>query len=85
MVVDGRQASSRGLTLKEMGELMKDYGSYHSLNLDGGGSTTMVVRSPGEEDAEVVNNPSDGTERFVPNGIGIFTEKGNGVLAGMMC
>ncbi len=83
LIVDGRQTSSRGLTLYEMGKLMKEFGSHHALNLDGGGSTTMVARTPGKEDAEVVNSPSDGTERAVPNGIGIFTEKGNGILSGL--
>ncbi|PLR84402.1 multidrug transporter [Bacillus canaveralius] len=82
VTVDGRQASSRGMTLREMGALMKEFGAHHALNLDGGGSTTMVARTPGKDDAEVVNSPSDGTERAVPNGIGIFTAKGNGILTG---
>ncbi|KKI93305.1 hypothetical protein WQ54_05075 [Bacillus sp. SA1-12] len=82
VVVDGRQASSRGMTLFEMGELMKEFGSFHSLNLDGGGSSTMVARAAGGNQANIKNNPSDGTERAVPNGIGIFTEKGNGILSG---
>ena len=79
-LVDGRQVDSRGMTIKEMGELMKEYGAYQALNLDGGGSSTMVARMPGEEEAEVVNQPSDGTERSVPNGIGIFAEEGSGKL-----
>ncbi|MBD1382331.1 phosphodiester glycosidase family protein [Metabacillus arenae] len=83
VTVDGRQTSSRGMTLQEMGHLMKEFGSYHSLNLDGGGSTTMLARTPGEEDPKVVNVPSDGHERPVPNGIGIYTEKGNGKLTGL--
>ncbi|WP_243296582.1 phosphodiester glycosidase family protein [Bacillus litorisediminis] len=83
VVVDGRQASSRGMTLREMGELMKEFGSYQALNLDGGGSSTLVARTPGEDQVEIKNNPSDGTERAVPNGIGIFTEKGNGILSGL--
>ncbi|WP_045520534.1 phosphodiester glycosidase family protein [Neobacillus niacini] len=82
VVVDGRQTSSRGMTLYEMGELMKEFGSSHALNLDGGGSTTLVARTPGGDQAEIKNNPSDGTERAVPNGIGIFTAKGNGILSG---
>lgn len=79
-VVDGRQADSRGMTFKELGELMKEYGAHQALNMDGGGSSTMVARTPGKEDAEVVNQPSDGTERSVPNGIGIFAEAGSGEL-----
>ncbi|MFC2946831.1 phosphodiester glycosidase family protein [Virgibacillus sediminis] len=78
--VDGRQTDSRGMTYKEMGELMKEYGAFQALNLDGGGSSTMVARMPGYEDAEVVNNPSDESERAVPNGIGIFAKAGSGEL-----
>lgn len=80
VVVDGRQSNSRGMTLKELGELMAEFGAHQALNIDGGGSTTMVARMPGKEEAEVVNSPSDGTERSVPNGIGVFVEVGSGVL-----
>jgi exopolysaccharide biosynthesis protein/3',5'-cyclic AMP phosphodiesterase CpdA len=83
VTVDGRQTSSRGLTLYELGELMKEFGAYQALNLDGGGSTTMVARTPGEKQVDIVNSPSDGIERAVPNGIGLFTEKGTGELFGM--
>ncbi|MFC4023618.1 phosphodiester glycosidase family protein [Oceanobacillus longus] len=79
-LVDGRQTDSRGMTYKELGELMKEYGAYTALNIDGGGSSTMVARQPGYENAEVVNEPSDGVERSVPNGIGIFAEAGSGEL-----
>jgi len=82
-LVDGRQSSSRGMSLFEMGELMKEFGAYHALNLDGGGSSTMTARTPGEYEAEVKNNPSDGEARPVPNGIGIFTAEGNGQLSGL--
>lgn len=81
VLVDGRQSSSRGMSLHEMGELMKEFGAYQALNLDGGGSSTMTARTPGEDEAEVKNNPSDGSERAVPNGIGIYTEEGNGELS----
>ncbi|MFC0271755.1 phosphodiester glycosidase family protein [Metabacillus herbersteinensis] len=80
--VDGRQTDSRGMTYKELAELMKEYGAYNVLNLDGGGSTTMVARKPGNENAEVVNQPSDGFERSVPNGIGLFAKPGSGELKG---
>lgn len=78
--VDGRQTDSRGMTYKELAELMKEYGAHYALNLDGGGSTTMVARKPGTESVNVVNEPSDGSERSVPNGIGIFAKAGSGEL-----
>jgi exopolysaccharide biosynthesis protein len=50
------------MTLEEFGTLMLSLGIYQGLNLDGGGSTTMVV------DGAVVNSPSDPTgERAVAN------------------
>lgn len=62
ITVDGRQESSSGITLVNFADLMIKEGIYQGLNLDGGGSTTMVVRS------EVVNSPSDKTgERKVGN------------------
>ena len=61
-VVDGRQAASAGMTFREMGEFLLKIGAWNAVNLDGGGSTTMVVRH------EVVNSPSDSTgERPVAN------------------
>lgn len=83
VTVDGRQTTSRGMTLFELAGLMKDFGAFNALNLDGGGSSTMVARQPGENEAEVVNSPSDGFERAVPNGIGIFTTSGSGELVGV--
>jgi hypothetical protein len=62
ITVDGRQAASVGMSLAEFGDLMIRAGVYQGLNLDGGGSTTMVV------DGAVVNSPSDAAgERPVAN------------------
>ena len=44
MVVDGRQEASRGVSLEELASLMHDVGAVDALNLDGGGSSTMVVQ-----------------------------------------
>ncbi|GIF73297.1 phosphodiester glycosidase family protein [Asanoa siamensis] len=51
-----------------------------AVNLDGGGSTTMVARALGETDATVRNVPSDGHERNDPNGVGVFVAPGDGKL-----
>lgn len=81
VLVDGRQATSTGFSRTlDFAKLMQDTGASDALHLDGGGSATMVVRGPRESQARVVNNPSDGaevtglpgTERPVPNGVGIF-------------
>ena len=59
VTVDGRQRRSTGMTLLAFAKLMKSLGARWALNLDGGGSTTMVVRG------RVVNRPSDGYQRAV--------------------
>lgn len=51
-----------------------------AVNLDGGGSSTMVARALGEDAATVRNVPSDGHERNDPNGVGVFVAKGDGKL-----
>ncbi len=63
-VVDGRQPShSIGLTLTELAYTMQKLGAVDAMNLDGGGSTALAVRS------RVVNRPSDGSERAVSNAL----------------
>ena len=65
VTVDGhRPGWSTGVTLPEAARLMRSLGARDALNLDGGGSTTMMVRG------QVVNRPSDRTgERPVSNGV----------------
>ncbi|MEO6350495.1 MAG: phosphodiester glycosidase family protein [Candidatus Limnocylindrales bacterium] len=65
VVVDGRSSLSRGVTNAEMGELLISLGVVDAVNLDGGGSTTMAVRRPGDLDVSVANRPSDGVQRTV--------------------
>lgn len=82
LTVDGRATGSRGLSLKEMGQLMISLGADDALNLDGGGSSTMLARTPGKASPDVVNDPSDGGERLIPNGLGLVPVKGSGKLKG---
>lgn len=65
VTVDGRQASSIGMTLLELAIFMQELGAIEAMNLDGGGSSTMVVND------KVVNHPSDGKERRVGNGLAV--------------
>ncbi len=83
VTVDGRQAHSRGMSLPELGRLMAELGATEAMNLDGGGSTTMVVRDPGDEGTTVENSPSDGSERKDGNGMGVVSKGSDGVLAGV--
>jgi exopolysaccharide biosynthesis protein len=78
---DGRQAAfAEGLGLDELANMMVDMGAYTAVNLDGGGSTTIVAREPGGTTAQLENRPSDGAQRNVPNGLGLFAPKGSGRL-----
>jgi exopolysaccharide biosynthesis protein len=65
VAVDGRQpAHSDGMTLQEFGDFLLAHGITDALNLDGGGSTTLVVGG------RIVNRPSDTNgERAVSNAL----------------
>ncbi len=81
VIVDGRQPGySQGATLAEMAQLLIDFGAHTGMNLDGGGSSTLVVE--GENGKPVIlNSPVDqnipGKERVVGNHLGIFAERDN--------
>ena len=63
-VVDGRNSNhSVGLTLEELANEMQRQGCVFAINLDGGGSSALSVRIPGERRSAVVSRPSDGSER----------------------
>jgi hypothetical protein len=68
LVVDGRQAFSRGATMKELGKLFQRLGADDALNLDGGGSSIMLARQS-DGSLAVLNSPSDGHPRPVANGL----------------
>lgn len=71
MVADGRQTFSKGCTMKDFGEILLSAGAWYAINLDGGGSSVMVVRD------QVVNNPSDGSVRAVGNGVLVVRQDNN--------
>lgn len=84
LTADGRQpAFAEGLGLDELATMMVELGAYHAVNLDGGGSTTIVAREPGSATAQLENRPSDGAERPVPNGLALFAPRGSGRLHGL--
>jgi hypothetical protein len=60
VVVDGRSPATRyGMSLTELSDLMIYLGAYDAMNLDGGGSSTLVANNV------VKNIPSNGYERGV--------------------
>ncbi len=72
-VIDGRQAGfSVGTTTRETAALMLALGARDAVNLDGGGSTAMVVRDAATGPVRVVNKPSDATgERPVGDALAV--------------
>jgi hypothetical protein len=72
LVADGRSERSGGLTVAELADLLDEIGADDAVNLDGGGSSALVARAPGAASVSVRNTPSDGAERAVANGIGVF-------------
>ncbi|MFD6446236.1 phosphodiester glycosidase family protein [Promicromonospora sp. NPDC060204] len=81
VVVDGRQTHSIGMNLYELGELMAQLGADDAINLDGGGSSEMVARLPGDAANTILNSPSDGYERSDANGLGLYVPAGSGRVA----
>ncbi|WP_439182567.1 phosphodiester glycosidase family protein [Carboxylicivirga taeanensis] len=63
MVVEGRSSESIGVSTKQLAELMYQSGASDAFNLDGGGSSTLVIRG------DVANVTSDGYERSVANSL----------------
>lgn len=68
--VDGRQAGySGGISHKTAASILLELGCVQALELDGGGSSTISLRTPGNAKTGTVNRPSDGSERAVSNGL----------------
>jgi hypothetical protein len=68
----GRGGRGPGLTLTELANLMLQLGCKAAMNLDGGGSTTLVVQG------EVVNACADGFPRAVSNALVVIPRRPNG-------
>ena len=66
-VADGRQSHSQGCTLQEWADiLLNKFGAVDAINLDGGGSSELLVKE------KIVNSPSDGSERSVGSALVIL-------------
>jgi len=75
VAVDGRQTGSVGMTLVELAKAMIRLGVYDALNLDGGGSTALVVGDT------IVNKPSDQTGERPVGDVLVITREQPGGLA----
>ena len=64
VAVDGRQESSDGMSLVDLGDFLVSIGVYQGMNFDGGGSTALVINGV------LANHPSDAAgERPVGNAV----------------
>jgi exopolysaccharide biosynthesis protein len=69
LVVDGRQEASRGVSLSELARIMRGLGAVEAVNLDGGGSSAIVVKG------HRLNHPTGGTtERAVATAVTVNCE-----------
>jgi len=69
LLVDGRQLVSRGVNLRELAEILYDLGCVDALNLDGGGSSALVVNGV------LLNRPAGKTdEREVMSALAVFAK-----------
>jgi len=75
LVIDGRRSGSIGATEKETAVILQTLGSFDGINLDGGGSSALVLRYP-DNTIKTVNRPIHngipGMERAVAGCIGIL-------------
>ncbi len=78
-----KNGNSSGMSLTELQSFMTSIGVWKGMNLDGGGSTTMVTRPLGDQSASLTFNTEYGTEqRQVVNTLGVFSTAPEGKLKG---
>lgn len=63
--------ASSPVTQKQFAKLINNYGIYNALCLDGGGSTTMIIKQPTKTDLSIISSRFTSYLRPVVNGIGI--------------
>ncbi|MCC6579513.1 MAG: phosphodiester glycosidase family protein [Phycisphaeraceae bacterium] len=75
MVIDGRQFGySLGATTQETARWIARCGAHDAINLDGGGSTTMVIDDE-QGGIKYVNRPSEAQERFIACSFGVRAKR----------
>lgn len=78
VVVDGRQPNySDGVTMEELADILIAVGAYNAINLDGGGSATLVIADANNQPV-VLNSPIHsripGNQRPSANHLGVFAQ-----------
>ena len=80
ITIDGRN-KTLGASHGDLVKLLKTYNVKDAMYLDGGGSTTLVSRNEAQKEVKLQNIPSDGAQRRVVNGIGVFATENAGSLS----
>jgi len=78
VVVDGRQeAYSNGINFPDLRDIFVALGTKDAINLDGGGSSTLVTKDVAKNQWLVQNKPSQAfnAERLVGNGLAFVLKK----------
>ncbi|WP_238357708.1 stalk domain-containing protein [Cohnella zeiphila] len=75
----------KGVPLSQLQDIMVKLGVWKGVNMDGGGSTTMVTRPLGDFDVTLAHPTSFGTtQRQVADGIGVYTTAPQGAIKGIV-
>jgi hypothetical protein len=79
MVIDGKQPGySKGATLTELGEIIREHGAFNAIRLDEGGSSALAFESEAGHSGLLnipINNRIPYRERVVANHLGIFARR----------
>lgn len=83
VATEGRTSRSRGMKLNEWAATVAALGVEKAINLDGGGSTTLVARGHGDfKNTKITRPERNGSERRIVNGIGVMNKAPRTALAG---
>lgn len=84
VAVEGRTSASKGITLGNLSLFLTKIGVWQAINLDGGGSTTMVARPLGDFSTEqTIAVEGHAAERRVVEGVGVYSTAPKGSLKGL--
>jgi hypothetical protein len=73
VAIDSGSSDGNGVTGAEEANVMLALGVYNGINLDGGGSTSMVVQGTNGK-PQVLESPFTGAERYDGNNLGVFAQ-----------
>ena len=81
--VDGRNsANSVGVSSMDAAKFLQDLGCTDAIAMDGGGSSTISARMPGDVSPTVLNKPSDGSQRLDSNGLLLISKQSARINSG---